>query len=234
VYETHADILTPPDETVIWRYMNMERLLALLSTTELFLTRLDGFPDPWEGVWPKSFVDALQSAGGLQKDFVKNLQQTFYVSCWHASAHESAALWHQYSGVAGFAVRSTIGRLKNSLDPASTFFIGSVVYADYEGGSHGAVNALKPPFMKRKSFEHEREVRVVQWKPENLNFIKHQPAKIASHASVAVDLGALIDTLFISPTSPPWLVPHISRFLDVFGVAGVSVIRSTLYDPYIF
>ena len=62
MYEKREEIVTPPDEVIVWRYMNLEKLLALLATNTLFLCRLDRLRDPWEGVWPDSLVHGLSEA----------------------------------------------------------------------------------------------------------------------------------------------------------------------------
>ena len=99
MYEKHEDIVTPPDNAIIWRYMNLEKLLALLATNCLFLCRLDRVRDPWEGVWPDSAVKELK--GTLKPEQLsvflsasEGLRTSVFVSCWHEAAHESAALWN--------------------------------------------------------------------------------------------------------------------------------------------
>lgn len=37
MYNYHELIDTPSDDTIIWRYMNLEKALALFSTRELYL-----------------------------------------------------------------------------------------------------------------------------------------------------------------------------------------------------
>ena len=42
-----------PDDATIWRYVNLEKFLALLQSRQLFFASLDGFDDPYEGYYPK-------------------------------------------------------------------------------------------------------------------------------------------------------------------------------------
>lgn len=123
MYEEHSRIATPPDDTVIWRYMNLDKLLAMLCDRSLFMCRLDKFRDPWEGVWPKPVVDEVRShMDESQTEWFltfleEKMKNVYYVNCWHAGEHESAALWDSYAGHAGLAVKSSVGRLS----PRSTW-----------------------------------------------------------------------------------------------------------------
>ena len=108
---TNPEIQVPPDETVIWRYMDMNRLLSLLRTSRLHLSRLDHLGDPWEGTWPQPVLDAYRSRATISKvEFLLDtdqLQKKTFVNCWHISPHESAALWALYSKESGLAIKST-------------------------------------------------------------------------------------------------------------------------------
>lgn len=90
-------------------------------------------------------------------------------------------------------------------------------------------NALSPAFLKRKSFEHEREVRVLQW---YLPFTEDKVdwAKAHESSELPVDLTVLIESVYISPTSPVWLVDAVRELLSRFGLPDVPVRRSELYD----
>jgi hypothetical protein len=41
----------PPQETPVWRYMSLAKLLALFSSRALFLSRADLFEDHFEGAF---------------------------------------------------------------------------------------------------------------------------------------------------------------------------------------
>ena len=165
MFESNQDIQTPSDDTVVWRYLDLERLLALLCTKKLHLCRLDLLRDPWEGAWPKF----LQIESGDNPKFApmpwteeywEHYKLTFFVNCWHSSEHESAALWEIYGLKAGLALRSNIGRLKRGITSNEQFFIGTVKYVDYSTYALPTNNLLLPAFLKRKSFDHEKEIRV--------------------------------------------------------------------------
>src|SRR5690242_8764241 len=155
---------TLPDDTAIWRYMDIERFLALVCTGKLHLSRLDVLDDPWEGTWPPNFLKKW-SAGGSQKTNymldTNKTKKTMFASCWHASKYESAALWEMYSRGADIVVKSTIGKLKAALEsnntPGAAVYIGHVEYIDPETASIPlSFSTITPAFMKRESFEFEK------------------------------------------------------------------------------
>lgn len=246
MYEDHPDVSTPPDDTVIWRYMNLERLLALLCDKSLFMCRLDKFRDPWEGVWPKPLLDIMSSGrpdrakvhrAKALNDFAGALTMSLYVSCWHASEYESAALWDSYAARAGLAIKSTCGQLKSAIECEDQFYVGEVSYRDYSrDGSDLMPSAFIGALLKRKSFEHEREVRVLIWNPAQMQEYGKKESDLSPEAagrSIHVNLPTLIDAVYLSPTSPSWLLPYVRTLLSKFDVQGCEVIRSQLYDEYV-
>lgn len=46
-------ILKPHGNTVIWRYLGLEKFLDLLASNELFFTNAEKLTDKYEGVLPK-------------------------------------------------------------------------------------------------------------------------------------------------------------------------------------
>lgn len=241
MFQTHPEIDTPPDDTVIWRYTDIEKLVALLHSRSLYLCRLDHLRDPWEGRWPPAMAEIftrgrsdVQAEQG--RDFVKwlnALRRLFYVSCWHENSGESAAFWDQYKNSRGVAIRSTIGRLKSSNSSEMPFFLGRVQYRDYGDAEFpaGSTNAFRPAFLKRRSFEHEREVRALIWHP--LVNSESDSKSIRESYGIDVDLAVLIDSIYISPECPAWLVEPLRELLRRFDLPGVPVRRSDLYDKSI-
>jgi hypothetical protein len=143
MHHPYPGVETPPDDTIIWRYINLERLLALLLSSSLYLCRFDHLRDPWEGRWPNFRVaqyggveDPLARELGFVTDetirWFKELPKQFFVSCWHENAYQSAAFWDQYGNSGGLAIRSTVGRLKTSGSFPGAYIIGRVRYIDYE------------------------------------------------------------------------------------------------------
>jgi hypothetical protein len=241
MYEPHADIQTPPDDTVIWRYIDLEKLLAVLNSGTLYLCRLDRFRDPWEGLLPPAVLDAIRreveklNAKSAESfvTFANALPKSFFVSCWHENPVESAAFWERYGGSRGFAIKSTIGRLKTSSRSATTFYIGRVQYLNYDRPKLAIkpFNLLMPAFLKRRSFEHEREVRVLAWDvPVKEEKVPVDWSAAKESQELDVDLTVLMESVYVSPASAVWLPDAVRGLLRRFSLPDVRVSRSEIYD----
>ncbi len=244
----HPTFELPADEGVkIWRYMDFTKLVSILDQEALYFARTDTFEDPFEGSSPRSNILARQIVppnvppGGEASyltqmarmgEFMDNLRKHVFVSCWHLNESESAAMWKLYlkSGE-GIAIQSTVGRLKSALQPADTLHIGMVKYIDYDKEAIAARNALTPIVHKRKSFEHERELRavVVRW-PSDGAF---GAGVVDQGIAVKVDLDLLIEGIFLAPRTAPWLSVLISNVLKKYG-RNTPLHQSRLDDRPLF
>ncbi len=171
-----------------------------------------------------------------QKRIGEIFASTTYVNCWNISRHESAFLWSIYASASdGIAIRSTIGRLKKSIEKEKRdIYIGPVVYADYHSEVIPEGNKLTPFFRKRKSFEAERELRAcfielvesVGWSDRALT--DNPPGHY-----VPCDVQALVEEIFVSPAVQQWYADAVSELVQKFG-ARFPIRKSSLSDPAIF
>jgi len=178
-YEPHPDLTTPPDGTVIWRYLSFVKLMDLLERRVLWFGRLDTFEDPLEGTYTDAEVQHLRSIppqpleGNLKK--VLNMEEQFramsqlyrstmFINCWRAAKTESMAMWDVYGKGSGVvAIKSSIACLKTVLSTCpQKVFIGGVQYVDWDQIAW-QVNALAMVMRKDRSYAHEQEVRAVVW-----------------------------------------------------------------------
>jgi hypothetical protein len=95
-------------------------------------------------------------------------RRDYFVSCWHAAEHESAAMWKIYASPgAGVAIISNGARLETALGSnEESFYLGAIKYRDPAVVEIGANNAFDSLMIKRSSFEYEREVRLVHWRTD--------------------------------------------------------------------
>ena len=82
-----------------------------------------------------------------------------------------------------------------------------------------------PGFLsKRRSFEHEREYRVVialeEEEKENIGVL------------ISVLLDKLIEKVVVSPTAPKWVSELVRREVKVYEL-DIPVAQSDLYSPYL-
>ena len=241
----------PPGETVIWRYYDLPKYLSMLDQEGLYFSRGDLLGDPLEGSFTRAREAERQrlldnpppgrTKDELQHVFAHNARYTalgpksMYVNCWHASEHESMAMWRGYGGGAfGIAVRSTFGlldealpeRIKNSFREES-IFLGRVRYLDYMSEAERIPNEynLYGPFLcKSLAYAHEKEVRAV---------FSDIPAGMGGSSApgyvVKVNLARLITDVVISPLAPPWfadLVESMNRRMGFSFAFRTSVAGS--------
>jgi hypothetical protein len=219
----------------LWRYMDLEKLLALLQDRALFFPQLKSFRDPYEGIAPiewrgavtdlNQIPDLLTNSGDWQKiplsfddgEFVRdeNLPAELYVSCWHINPGESAAMWTLYSNDKGLAVKTTSDQLAEALHfGQARVELAAVEYIEIVPG----LMSGSPWRIKRPSFQHERELRAV---------IRDGDCKMAG-LRVPVDLETLIEEIYISPDSEPWIADVVKKVLLTYGLHK-NVQRSDLW-----
>ena len=90
---------------------------------------------------------------------LRKLGNRFLVNSWHMNEYESAVMWDIYSTRDfGIAIQSTIKRLCDSLEKIQKVSVPAVKYMDYN--AEWIEEFLYQPFLsKRRSFEHEKELR---------------------------------------------------------------------------
>lgn len=145
-----------------------------------------------------------------------------FVSCWHESEHESEAMWRLYSSFLAnaVAVRTSYQSLYEALGRDPSISIGRVQYIDLKKSYAGVNDAF---WRKRKSFEHEREVRALI-----MDFECQGLGKV-----VPCDLGILIEEVFVSPKAPSWFISLVNDVNEKYGIR-VQVSTSELIEEPFF
>ena len=236
--------------------MDMAKFVAILENRALFFTRVAQLEDKFEGSFPASqpplsrLIDLLapgtippdaviEMAPGLENMW-QFIREWVSVNCWHASPHESDAMWRLYSpSTAPVAIRSTVGRLRSSLGKrppfeegfggGDQFHIGMVQYIDFEKDRIPGAGFAAQFFRKRKSFEHERELRAILIDFPITPDGHVDQTRLAHDAGrlVSVDLPTLIEDVIVGPDAPRWYLPLLTKLLDRYGV-GVTPKASSL------
>ena len=233
------------------------KFISLLSTESLYFACTCEFDDPYEGLLPRSHIEA-ESTGIVQpfvnqmlflrsqfptqpansdqlkafdnalNNFVssvprlrKEVSKGFGVSCWHKSEHESEAMWKLYSASGyGIAIESTIGQLQTSLNNAKGVIIDSVRYMDFDKDPIEKGHKHYGLFIKRKSFEHEKELRATIRLPQ-----------AGKGISVKCDLDTLISCIHLSPFAPAYLKDVVESIcLGNIRKFQKHIIPSKLFD----
>jgi hypothetical protein len=231
--------------------MDVGWFVALLVDRELYFARLHELDDPWEGVQPLGLSRRLVKMAGDSGpiyDYYRIVASQAVVSCWHENDHESVAMWRLYtSGMEGVAIKTTVGQLKKSLaHEGRAVTIGRVQYIDHridDDGLAPAIDMLSPIFCKRRSYEHEREVRAVIATPDEaerrIAIARIPPALVHESTespslggrglAVQVDLAALVKNIIVSRYFLSWAMPALQQVIDGSGL-GVLAEPSDLLD----
>lgn len=242
----------PPDETVVWRYISLPKLVSLLQTRSLFLSRADLFDDVFEGSFTEGSLREYVSEWG--PDFAQRVAtlsrwvpSRSYVSCWHISAVESVALWKMYADAEGsIALKSSVGALRSAFpdraDRQEHLIVSQdvrrVVYIDYRS-EHPYINDLAGPLCyKRQAFAFEQEVRVIRQElPIGPSSARPQGSAIqlATPPSdrgreLPVELDRLLEAIYLAPSSPDWMLGTIEAVVARFGLEGIECRQSSLDD----
>jgi Protein of unknown function (DUF2971) len=184
-------------------------------------------------------------------DLIRNLfltRKELFINCWHSSEHESMSMWHEYAeNNFGIAVTAIFSDLRKSISNCTQeIFAGSVNYIDYENHTLDLSNGFAPTVHKRKSFEHEREVRLLHWDTELgeeqvLCLWNGQPRIMTQQkpheelekmivpvgVNINCELSNMIRDIRISPTAPSWFEDAVRSFCELSNL-DKPVIRSDL------
>lgn len=139
---------------------------------------------------------------------------------------ESAALWQMYAGRVGVSIVATAGALGAAL-PADMPF-GRLRYIDYEKDSFPGQNVLYPFVHKRRSFEHEREVRALQWQHAGLTKGPFDDAHAPTDAGIWLHTGLdFISEIRVLPSAEEWFEEVVRGVIARYALS-VPVIRSRM------
>ena len=229
----------PPANAILWRYMDFTKFVSLLEKRALFFARADQLGDPFEGAIPinniksryTSLKPELSEKEILMYEHLRvELRRFTLISCWHESSHESEAMWKIYSSAnSGIAIKTNFDSFVASFITDEQRHLGKVKYIDYDSEKIPDDDLLSPYLHKRKSFEHEQEVRtIIQHIPpeanqENLpNFLSGEiptwPDLCDTGIYYDVDLNMLIQEVVIDPYAPDWLLDLVSSVAKRYGL----------------
>jgi len=247
MYKEYPVFEKPGNENAtIWRYVDFTKFVSLLDKKTLFFARADRLGDPFEGSYSKANVklrpevykdkippNALKDLG----QFWKQLLRFTAINCWHLNEYESAAMWKLcLKSNEGIAIRSSFNRLKSCFkDENHDIHIGRVKYIDYEKDWMPEGNTFYPFVHKRKSFEHEQELRAIiqEFSYKKNGEINWSKPPFDDGIYVQVDLDVLVDKIYVAPTSPQWLLGLIKSVTKVYKL-DKEVLQSTLDDVPVY
>ncbi|MFI0490422.1 hypothetical protein [Flavobacterium sp.] len=217
MYLNNPNIKLPEDpNTIVWKYLDLSKFLDLLMSQKLFMSRSDKFEDQYEGTFSEPTYEEIKKLSVNNPDFLnfyKTHREKVAISSWHINEYESFAMWQIFTqNSEGLAIQSTIGRLEKALLPEKKFeqYIGEVNYIDYKKEYIPFDDLFFPFLFKRKSFQYEREVRII-------SDISANNIKINDGMKIDVDICQLIEKIYIHPKSENWYKNLVIELVSKLG-----------------
>jgi hypothetical protein len=242
-YQDHPTFTQPPDDTVIWRYMTLDRFADVLASRAIYFRQSDRLDDPYEGIDPvilklveTADLSAVPPAQhDLYRGHLERTRQMFLewrgllaINCWHKNPDESAAMWKIYGGEdKSVAIRSTMRRLRESFSGCKeVVHIGDIQYLDYRTDRIMKDNVFQIYLAKRRSFAFEQELRVIYDRHMTYNW--HNAEIIDFGVKLAIEVETLIDRVFVAPRSDDDFVGRVNEVVKRNGFKS-DVEKSALY-----
>jgi hypothetical protein len=227
MYLTSPNIKLPEDpDTIVWKYLDLSKFLDLLLSKKLFMSRSDKFEDQYEGTFSEPTYEEIKKLAINNPEFLnyyKTHREKVAISSWHINEYESFAMWQIFTqNSEGLAIQSTIGRLQKALEPETNLkqYIGQVNYIDYKKEYIPFDDLFFPFLFKRKSFQYEREVRIISDTSDT-------KITINDGIKINVDINQLIDKIYIHPKSENWYKNLVIELVSKLGF-DIAIEKSDL------
>lgn len=173
-----------------------------------------------------------------------------FINCWHINEHESLAMWKLYtSSNQAIAIQSTFGRLRiclqpHRMPPHGEPILSKVKYIDYEKDVVPRNIHLAEYFYKRKSFEHEAELRAVLQELPLVPASRDSDGRVTGWyydyakpkvdgKNLIIELDMLVEAVYVAPTAPNWFYSLVKKVLEKYGI-DKKIIRSSLDKDPVF
>jgi hypothetical protein len=220
----------PEPNAIIWHYTDFTNLVAILEGQGIYFSRADLLDDKFEGSISRPHKELVVNGERLNpEEYAKRLRAVrarSYVHCWHINVQESAAMWKLYSSSTtdAIALQTTADKLRQALP--GEVGLGRVRYISYESDQIPFGDLRWPLMHKRRSFEHENELRALHCedgKPRNAEHWK----------SDVPNLDQLVEHIYISPWAKRWLFELVKKVVRRYNLS-IPVKQSALQQEPIF
>lgn len=232
------------EQTILWKYMDFAKFINMIETKSLYFCRCDLLDDNFEGVYP--ILTGKEPSSTYDKEsllFLKSfniqLRKRIYINCWHINNDESFAMWKVFNEKGqGIAIKVQNENLVALLDADREKKVlgGKVKYIDYSNVPKGFKSYYDFTLLKRKSFEYEKEFRLI------IQLIKSKEIEgghkewdfsddknLVNGISLEVDITKLVNQIYVSPQSPDWYFEIVKNVIKKYGIEMVPI-RSSLDD----
>lgn len=220
----HPDLGNVSDDTIIWKYMTIEKFLFLIREKKLHFQRSDCFSDKAEGTLSVLDKKLFRVETDKGKEYYENDRKRNYLNCWINSPYELSLMWDVYAPK-GVAIKSTVQSLKSSVNDKRNIYIAPVKYIDYnKESSHDdgdKLNGLRPYFTKRNYFEQEKEIRLLYF------FNCGNKELTPDSFQFDCDPSKLINEVYVSPKADDYVTDLIEKELKKSSIKA-KVVKSQI------
>ena len=219
---------------ILWRYLDMAKLMDFLENRTLFFSRADCFEDKYEGAFTKSLRHRIEDAyvrnniDFSYEEFKECLRERVYINCWHKSAHDSMAMWRLYgTSTNSVAITTTVGRLAKVLERCeykNYIAIRKVRYVNHWRDPELNIRPYSNIFTyKLKAYDYEKEVKVIL----DLFSETFDTDPFEGGIPIKVDVVELTRSVVVSPEAPAWFYDLVVDIVEKYELSA-PVIRSKL------
>ncbi len=224
-FKENEHLATPPDESIIWRYMDLSKFLSLITNKKIFFCNMNYLPDQNEGTIPiRNRMNFKIEQGTASEDIVidgnynprthsvdikymyskilEKHKRTTLVSCWTKKDTESFLLWKAYAPINGIAIKTKIINIKNAIDISDDYYITDINYQKIDNCD----NKFKILSYKYPFYKEENEVRII------IPNISNKKGK-----NYSVDVDNLIDEIYVSPLTDYWFFEVFKKIVSKFN-----------------
>ncbi|HTD66746.1 MAG TPA: hypothetical protein VK846_09495 [Candidatus Limnocylindria bacterium] len=225
----------------VWRYLDFTKFVSLLQNAGVFFPTVASLHDPFEGSFargnqilrPLVYKHVPNEFGISAPEIIQRLRHSVAASCWHMNEHESAGMWKLYAKTnEAVCIQSTFRKLRDCF--SKDVRVGTVRYVDYETEWIPESNPLVPFLYKRKSFEHEREVRAVIPLNDLTEVLRGKSVEKNSGVWRKADLNLLVERVYIAPDAPDWFASLVENVTKQYGYLQTTVVKSSLANSPIY
>lgn len=222
----------------VYRYIGFDSLLQMLTEGFTTLVRTNYWDDVYE-----NFILKEDYYRGKKKIPTVWLSEMFYGQCW-TGKKSSDAMWRIYSpDKKGVRIRTRIGKIMDILRIEQSCFFGKVEYLPQSKiekdllSLNGKISVnelsylmLESQFIKRNSFSHESEYRLIKmckWNQEGSEPIQ----------KITIDPYSFIENVYFDPRADLSYVERCKNILvKSFSYPAKRIKQSNLYSfkPLVF
>jgi len=218
------------DDTKLYRYISLSQFLSFVETKKITLNNINEWDDTWEapaGKIPIQTTDGKISFPGW------TIFNDMYGQCWSLEG-SSDALWRIYSPHReGLLLQTSVKKFELMKNQIKFGMLSPIIYYDDLMQTFKYIKTVKFPknffidaFLKRKAFEHEKEVRLI-----TLNDERCLRKRIKECRYIEIELNPLdfIEGILIDPRASDQYVTAIKKYCERAGFTIVPE-KSDLYS----